>query len=175
MAKKNVDHKKAARGFFKGFKDFISKGSVIDLAVGVIIGGAFGKIVTSLVNDVIMPPIGLLIGGVNFQDLVIILRPAEIVNEVIVKNAVVIGYGKFIMIVLEFLIIAFVIYTVLTLIIRRRTFIEKLEAEEKARIEAEEKEKADAAKAKAVALEEQRASDEIMLLREIRDELRKIK
>ena len=62
--------KRKAKTFIDGFKDFITKGNIIDLAIGVIIGGAFSKIVTSLVNDIIMPPIGVLLGGVDFRDLV---------------------------------------------------------------------------------------------------------
>ncbi|ARU41715.1 hypothetical protein CCB80_11420 [Armatimonadetes bacterium Uphvl-Ar1] len=87
------------------FKEFIAKGNVMDLAVGVIIGGAFGKIVDSLVNDVIMPPIGLLLGGVNFDSLQLVLKPAE--GE---TAAVAIKYGSFIGGVINFLIIAFVIF-----------------------------------------------------------------
>ena len=80
-------------------------GNVVDLAVGIIIGGAFGKIVSSVVNDVIMPPIGLLIGGVNFSDLKIILKAA--VGE---NPAVTINYGMFIQSLIDFLIIAFAIF-----------------------------------------------------------------
>ncbi len=87
------------------FKAFAMKGNVVDLAVGIIIGGAFGKIVSSVVNDVIMPPIGLLIGGVNFSDLKIILKAA--VGE---NPAVTINYGMFIQSLIDFLIIAFAIF-----------------------------------------------------------------
>ena len=66
------------KGFFKEFKEFISKGNIVDMAVGVIIGGAFGKIVTSLVNDIVMPPIGLAIGGVNFSELKAVIKAAEL-------------------------------------------------------------------------------------------------
>ena len=69
-------------GFFKEFKDFAMRGNVIDMAVGVVIGGAFGKIVSSLVADVIMPVVGLLVGGVNFTDLSFTLRPAQIKDGV---------------------------------------------------------------------------------------------
>ena len=89
----------------KNFKDFAVKGNVVDMAVGIIIGAAFGKIVTSLVADIIMPPIGLLIGGVDFSHLVITLKPA--VGAV---PAVVISYGKFIQTVLDFTIVAFAIF-----------------------------------------------------------------
>ncbi len=87
------------------FKDFAVKGNALDLAVGVIIGGAFGKIVSSLVADVIMPPIGILIGGVNFTDLAITLKAA-----VDGKPAVMLTYGKFVQAIVDFLIIAFTIF-----------------------------------------------------------------
>lgn len=89
----------------KEFKEFAMKGNVVDLAVAVIIGGAFGKIVSSFVNDVIMPPIGVLLGGVDFKDLSIIIKEAE--GEL---PAVVLSYGNFIQNVVDFLIIAFVIF-----------------------------------------------------------------
>lgn len=83
------------------FREFAVKGNVVDMAVGIIIGGAFGKIVASVVNDVIMPPIGLLLGGVNFTDLAITLKAA--VGE---TAAVTLNYGKFIQTVVDFLIVA---------------------------------------------------------------------
>jgi large conductance mechanosensitive channel len=89
----------------KEFKEFAMKGNVVDLAVAVIIGGAFGKIVSSFVNDVIMPPLGVLLGGVDFKDLSIVLKEAE--GEL---PAVVLSYGNFIQNVVDFLIIAFVIF-----------------------------------------------------------------
>ncbi|WP_066900099.1 large-conductance mechanosensitive channel protein MscL [Streptobacillus notomytis] len=92
----------------KEFKEFIAKGNIVDLAIGVIIGGAFGKIVTSLVNDVIMPVIGLILGHINFRTLQIILKPAE--GE---SPALSINYGMFIQNVVDFLIIALVIFIVL--------------------------------------------------------------
>ncbi|AYF88467.1 large-conductance mechanosensitive channel protein MscL [Pseudomonas sp. JS3066] len=87
------------------FKAFAVKGNVVDMAVGIIIGAAFGKIVSSFVGDVIMPPIGLLIGGVDFSDLAIILKAAE--GEI---PAVVLSYGKFIQTILDFVIVAFAIF-----------------------------------------------------------------
>lgn len=98
-------------GMLKEFKEFAVKGNVIDLAVGVIIGGAFGKIVSSFVNDVIMPPIGLLLGGVDFKDLKIPLKD-EILNEAgeVATAAVSLNYGMFIQNVIDFAIIAFVIF-----------------------------------------------------------------
>lgn len=83
---------------FKEFKDFAMRGNVMDLAVAVIIGGAFGKIIASLVNDVLMPLIGLLLGGLNFSELAITVRDASI------------NYGLFIQAVVDFLIVAFVIF-----------------------------------------------------------------
>ena len=87
------------------FKAFAARGNVIDMAVGIIIGAAFGKIVTSFVGDVIMPPIGLILGGVDFSDLAVTLKAAE--GEV---PAVVIAYGKFIQTIIDFLIIASAIF-----------------------------------------------------------------
>ena len=99
--------------FLKEFKAFAMKGNVVDMAVGIIIGGAFGKIVSSLVSDIIMPPIGLLIGVVNFKNLVIHLKPAEIDPTGKVIEAVNINYGNFIQTSLDFLIIAFSIFLVI--------------------------------------------------------------
>ncbi len=90
---------------FKEFKQFAMRGNVVDLAVAVIIGGAFGKIVSSLVADIIMPPIGLLVGGVDFTDLVITLKAAE--GE---AAAVTLNYGAFLQQVLDFLIIAWAVF-----------------------------------------------------------------
>lgn len=97
--------------FLKDFKEFAVKGNVVDLAVGIIIGAAFGKIVTSVVADVIMPPIGLLIGGVDFSDLVITLKAAEGATP-----AVVISIGKFLQTVIDFTIIAFAIFMLIKVI-----------------------------------------------------------
>lgn len=87
------------------FKEFAVKGNVVDMAVGVIVGMAFGKIVSSLVADVVMPPIGVLLGGVDFSDLAVTLK-----GEVGASPAVVIAYGKFVQTVLDFVIIAFIIF-----------------------------------------------------------------
>ncbi|HBX88152.1 MAG TPA: large conductance mechanosensitive channel protein MscL [Marinilabiliaceae bacterium] len=92
-------------GILKEFKAFAMKGNVVDMAVGIIIGAAFGKIVTSLVNDVIMPPIGVLVGGVNFTDLSITIK--EAVGD---AAAVTINYGNFIQVIFDFLIIAAAIF-----------------------------------------------------------------
>jgi large conductance mechanosensitive channel len=89
----------------KEFKQFVMRGNVVDMAVGIIIGGAFGKIVSSLVSDIIMPPIGLLVGGVDFNDLVITLKAATEGTD-----AVTISYGVFIKALVDFIIIAFAIF-----------------------------------------------------------------
>lgn len=89
------------------FRDFAVKGNAIDMAVGIIVGAAFGKIVNSLVNDVIMPPIGMLMGGVDFSDLQIVMKQATLDTP-----AVAVKYGQFINNVIDFLIVAFVIFMV---------------------------------------------------------------
>jgi large conductance mechanosensitive channel len=96
------------------FKGFLAQGSVVDLATGVIIGGAFGKIVNSLVNDILMPPIGLMIGGVDFKSLYVVLGKAQYatLEEATKVGAPVIRYGLFLNTILEFLIIAACIFFV---------------------------------------------------------------
>jgi len=100
----------------KEFKEFVLRGNVVDMAVGIIIGAAFGTIVTSLVNDVIMPPIGLLLGGVDFSDLFILLKagspaaPYASLADAQAAGAVTINYGVFINAVISFVIVAFVIF-----------------------------------------------------------------
>lgn len=101
--------------FLQDFKAFAMRGNVIDMAVGVIIGGAFGKIVSSIVADVIMPPIGLLVGGVNFTDLKLQLKPAEVVDGV-EKAAVTLNYGNFLQATFDFIIIAFSIFLFIRLL-----------------------------------------------------------
>ena len=93
----------------KEFKEFAMRGNVVDLAVGVIIGAAFGKIVTSLVNDIIMPPIGYLTGGIDFKNLKILIKEGDPANKI---ADVTINYGNFINTLIEFLIIAFCIFMV---------------------------------------------------------------
>jgi len=93
----------------KEFKSFAMRGNVIDLAVAVIIGGAFGKIVASFVADIIMPPIGLLVGGVNFTDLKWEMKAAEVIDGA-EKAAVTLNYGNFLQVTFDFLIIAFAIF-----------------------------------------------------------------
>lgn len=92
------------------FKQFAMRGNVVDMAVGIIIGGAFGKIVTSVVNDLIMPGIGLLIGGVNFKDLKIVLKDAVMEGEKVITPAVSINYGNFLQLTFDFIIVAFAIF-----------------------------------------------------------------
>ena len=136
-------------GMLTEFREFAMRGNVIDLAVGVVIGGAFGKIVTSLVDKVIMPPIGLLIGGVDFSKLAITLKAASVDaagNEV---PAVVLAYGEFINAVIQFLIVAFAIFMVVKGINRLHRKPEEAPAAPAA------------------------PSEEVLLLREIRDSLKK--
>lgn len=97
-------------GFIKEFKEFAMRGSVIDLAVGVVIGGAFGKIVSSLVDDIIMPPIAFITGGVDFSDLQYVITQA---NAETGAAEVALRYGNFINVIIQFLIIAFCIFLVI--------------------------------------------------------------
>ncbi|HOO83485.1 MAG TPA: large-conductance mechanosensitive channel protein MscL [Prolixibacteraceae bacterium] len=97
----------------KEFKDFAMRGNVVDMAVGIVIGGAFGKIVSSLVNDLIMPPIGLLLGGVNFTDLKITIKEASVDAAGQAINAVTLNWGNFVQVLIDFLIIAFAIFMVI--------------------------------------------------------------
>lgn len=96
----------------KDFKEFVMRGNVVDMAIGIIIGGAFGKIVTSLVNDVIMPPIGLILGGVNFGDLFLSLNGKSYATMAAAKaaSAPTLNYGTFLNNVLDFLIVAFAMF-----------------------------------------------------------------
>ncbi|RIE02213.1 large conductance mechanosensitive channel protein MscL [Cohnella faecalis] len=113
------------KSFFGEFKTFAMRGNVVDLAVGVIIGGAFGKIVTSLVNDIVMPPIGRLLGGVDFTDLFINLNPEKLtkakeVPKTLIQaqeaGAAVIAYGQFINVMLDFIIVAFCVFMLVKLL-----------------------------------------------------------
>lgn len=134
---------KKASGIIKEFKDFISRGNVIDLAVGVVVGGAFGTITTSLVNDVIMPFVGVLIGGFDFSSLAFTVGDARI------------NYGLFIQAVLNFLIIAASIFIVIKFIngIQKAAKSEKMQVEDKS---AKKKE-----------------DEQLAVLKEIRNELKK--
>ena len=97
-------------GFLKEFKAFALKGNVMDMAVGVIIGGAFGKIVTSLVNDIIMPPIGILVGGVDFTNLKLVIKKAVVEGGAEIAPAVTWNYGAFIQQVVDFTILALCVF-----------------------------------------------------------------
>lgn len=97
-------------GFLQEFKQFAMRGNVMDMAVGVIIGGAFGKIVSSAVSDLLMPAIGVWIGGVNFTDLKITLKQAVMEGAEVVNPAVTINYGNFLQATFDFLIMAFAIF-----------------------------------------------------------------
>ena len=135
--------------FIQEFKDFALKGNVMDMAVGIIIGGAFGKIVTSLVNDIIMPPIGLITGS-SFSDSKLVLRPAEVdaAGETI-KEAIELNWGNFVQTTVDFFIIAICIFLIIK---GMNTFRKKEEA-------------APAAPAP--------TPEDIQLLREIRDALKR--
>ncbi len=109
--------------FIQEFKSFAIKGNMVDLAVGVIIGGAFGKIITSIVNDIIMPPIGVLIGGINFKDLKVVLS-----HNADGSSAAILAYGNFIQTAIEFIIIALAVFVMVRVLNRLR----KKEAEKPA-------------------------------------------
>jgi large conductance mechanosensitive channel len=126
---------------FKEFKEFAVKGDVIDLAIGIIIGSSFGKIVSSLVTDIIMPPIGLLLGGIDFTNFSLVLSEATESTE-----AVAINYGIFINNIIDFVIISFTIF----LIVKQINKFKKKEEKKKSK-----------------------PSEDIVLLREIRDSLKK--
>ena len=135
-------------GMISEFKEFAMRGNVIDLAVGVVIGGAFGKIVTSLVDKVITPPIGWLIGNVDFSNLAWTLAPAKLAEDGSEIPAVVIGYGDFINTLIQFIIVAFAIFMLVKAV--NRLSRKKEEAPAPAE-----------------------PSEEVLLLREIRDNLKK--
>ena len=105
-------------GFIGEFKKFAVRGNVIDLAVGIIIGGAFGKIVSSLVSDVIMPPLGLLVGGINFTDIVITLKSTGVDAAGASVPAVTLNLGNFVQTVFDFTIVAFAIFLLIKTINR---------------------------------------------------------
>ena len=133
-------------GMTQEFKEFVMRGNVVDLAVGVVIGAAFGKIVTALVDKVIMPPIGLLIGGVDFAKMGVVLKEATVDAAGQEVPAVVLGYGEFINALVQFVIVALAIFLVVKAINRMNR----------------KEEEAPAAPA-----------EEVVLLREIRDSLQK--
>lgn len=92
------------------FKTFAMRGNVVDMAVGIIIGGAFGKIVSSVVGDLIMPAVGLLVGGVNFTDLKVVMKDAVLEGDKVITPEVSLNYGNFIQVVFDFLIVAFAVF-----------------------------------------------------------------
>ena len=138
-----------SKKFITEFKEFALKGNVLDLAIGVIIGGAFNKIVSSLVNDIIMPPIGAITGGVDFKDLKYILKPQ--IGDI---PAVTLNYGAFIQNVVDFLIIAFSIFIFIKVVSKLNRKKEEANKEESI-------------------FEEQKLTVEQELLTEIRDLLKK--
>lgn len=111
------------------FKKFALKGNMIDMAVGIILGAAFGTVVNSLVNDILMPPLGFLIGGVDFKDLFLVLKggPVNSIEEARQTGAVVWAYGNFITTLINFLIIAFALFLVVKSINTMREKLEKRE------------------------------------------------
>jgi large conductance mechanosensitive channel len=103
------------------FKEFAMRGNVVDMAVGIVIGAAFGKIVTSIVSDIIMPPLGMLTGGIDFSAMKWVLRPADTSDPAHKVAEVAIGYGSFINTVIQFLIVAFAIFILVKIINRLYT------------------------------------------------------
>lgn len=118
--------------FLTEFKEFAMKGNVIDMAVGVIIGGAFGKIVSSLVNDIIMPLVSVITGGVNFTDKKIILREAVMNGTEVVNPEVALTWGVFIQSIVDFLIIAFCIFMAIRFMNKLKAATKKAEEEQAA-------------------------------------------
>ena len=111
--------------FFAEFKEFISRGNVMDMAIGVILATAFGKITTSLVNDVFLPFLGWLIGDIDLAALNIQLSPAVVQNGEVVKEAVVLGLGTFISAVLDFILIAFIVFSIVKALNAAKRKLEK--------------------------------------------------
>ena len=151
--------------FFEEFKKFAMRGNVIDLAVGVVIGGAFGKITTSIVNDIIMPVIGVLTGGINFSDWKIVLKQAILDAEgVVTKPEVAITFGNTIAVILDFIIIAFAVFCMVKAINGMHAKAEALKKKEE--------EEAAAVEEPAPAPAEPEPTKEELLLTEIRDLLK---
>ena len=148
-----------AKGFLNEFKTFAMRGNVIDMAVGVVIGGAFGKITTSIVNDILMPCISMITGGVDFTAWKIILKQAIMDGETVVKPEVVLTYGNFIQTVVDFLIIALSIFVTIRVITKLT----------------EKRKKEEAAAAAAAPAPAPKPSNEEVLLTEIRDLLKEKK
>lgn len=114
------------KGFFGEFRAFIARGNVVDMAVGVIIATSFGKITTSLVNDVVLPFLGWLFGGMDFSQLNIVLRQAVMDGDTVVTPAVVIGIGTLIAAIVDFILVAFVVFLLIRTINRARARAEEL-------------------------------------------------
>ena len=165
MAKKST--------FFKDFKDFISKGNIIDMAVGVVIGGAFGAIVTGLVNYIINPVLRLLTGGVSLENVKTVLKAADAATE---TAEVAIMWGLWIQTIIDFILIALCIFLVLRAIVKAKNAANRKKLEEEKAKEEEEKAKAkkaeEEAAAKQAALEESTLK-QAELLAEIRDILKR--
>ena len=140
--------------FWSEFKEFAMKGNVIDMAVGVVIGGAFGKIVTSLVSDIIMPLVGALCGGLNFNDWKWVVKQAVVEGGEVVKPEVALTWGNFLQVIFDFIIIALCIFFVIKAINKAKALSEKKE-------EAPAEPEAPAPK-----------PDDVVLLEEIRDLLK---
>lgn len=152
--------KDKAKGFFAEFKEFISRGNVLDMAVGVIIATAFGKITTSLVNDVFMPLIGWLIGEIDLSTLNITLSPEKLAEDgTVAKEAVIIGIGTFVSAVIDFVLVALVVFIIIKAFNAAKDKAESLKKKEE-----------EAAAAEEPAPE---PSEEVKLLSEIRDLLKK--
>lgn len=149
------------KSIFTEFKEFISRGNVMDMAVGVIIGGAFTKIVNSVVSDIIMPALGLLTGNIDFAELKLVLSEAVMEGETVVKEELAIRYGVFLDALLNFLLIAVCVFAVIKVINSVKEKAEKLRKKEEEEAKAE---------APAPAPDPQ-----VVLLEEIRDLLKKEK
>ncbi|MFS8131220.1 MAG: large-conductance mechanosensitive channel protein MscL [Candidatus Dojkabacteria bacterium] len=137
----------------KEFRDFIARGNVMDLAVGVIIGGAFGQIVNSLVNDIVMPPIAYVTGNVNFRDIKVLLRDSYVDSTGKTFEAITLNVGNFFQVVFNFLIVAIVIFVIIKVVNRVKREQETKEKKEEKKIVED--------------------SKEVKLLIEIRDALKK--
>lgn len=111
--------------FIDEFKTFIMRGNVLDMAIGVIIGGAFGKITTSLVNDILMPFIGWICGTRDMSVLNLVVRPEEVVDGEVVREAITIGFGSFIGTVLDFVLIALAVFLLIKAVNKAHTMLEK--------------------------------------------------
>lgn len=150
------------KGFFKEFKEFISKGNIIDMAVGVVIGGAFGKIVTGLVNYIINPVISLLTGGVSLENVKTVLVEAAPATETTAEVAeVAILWGSWFQTIIDFLIVALCIFLVLRAIVKAKSLAEKAKKKEE-----------EAPAPEPEPEPEPEPSEEVLLLREIRDSLK---